>query len=146
MKDVAEFLAYAVKLEEQAARCFDELADVMDTHGNREVRDFFRKMAEFSRLHLAEAKARSGFQDIPVVMDAFESPEVAAYQAMDPLIALEEALQYALDAERRGHAFYAQYMDHQDPEVRAMAKEFADEEAMHVFELEKWVERSKKCA
>ncbi len=146
MKDVAEFLAYAVKLEEQAARCFDELADVMESHGNREVRDFFRQMAEFSRMHLGEAKARSGFQDLPVVVEGFESPEVTVYQAMDPLIAMEEALQYALEAERRGHAFYAQYMDHQDPEIRVMAKEFADEEAMHVFELEKWVERSKKIA
>jgi rubrerythrin len=56
MNDVAEFLAYAIKLEEDAAARFSDLAESMKTYGNREVADFFGKMAHFSRLHLAEAR------------------------------------------------------------------------------------------
>ena len=65
MNDVAEFLAYAIKLEEDAAARFSDLAESMKTYGNREVAEFFGKMAHFSRLHLAEARKRAGFHTLP---------------------------------------------------------------------------------
>jgi rubrerythrin len=65
MNDVAEFLAYAIKLEEDAAARFSDLAESMKTYGNREVAEFFGKMAHFSRLHLAEARKRAGFHKLP---------------------------------------------------------------------------------
>ena len=58
------------------------------------------------------------------------------------MIDTRNALELALDGERRGHAFYAGIASTtEDPEVRAMAQEFAAEEAEHVAELEKWIGR-----
>jgi hypothetical protein len=43
MNDVAEFLAYAIKLEEDAAARFSDLAESMKTYGNREVAEFLAR-------------------------------------------------------------------------------------------------------
>ena len=59
------FLAHAVRLEEEAAAGFSELADAMDTLGNPDAAEFFRRMAEFSRRHLAQARARVGARPLP---------------------------------------------------------------------------------
>lgn len=145
MKDVAEFLAHAIKLEQDAALRFDGLADSMSSHGNLEVAAFFRKMAEFSRLHLADAKARSGFHAMPQMgPDDYcwpngESPEMADWLAGDAMNAVIDAIEYALESEKRGQAFYQAVFDEsKDPEVRVMAEEFAAEEGDHVAQLEVW--------
>ena len=65
MDDIYIFLAHAVQLEVEAARRFEELAEQMRSAGNSEVQEFFQRMAEFSRRHLSEAKARSGFRPLP---------------------------------------------------------------------------------
>ena len=59
-----EFLAYAVKVEEDAAMHFDKLASEMDECGNQEVAKLFRQLAGGSRLPLAEAKSRAGSFDV----------------------------------------------------------------------------------
>lgn len=61
MDNIRRFLAHAVRLEAEAARRFDELADHLDTLGNAEVSALFRQFADFSRLHLKEAMARGDF-------------------------------------------------------------------------------------
>ncbi len=43
MESVEEFLAYAIKLEQEAALRFGQLADAMATAGNREVMELFRR-------------------------------------------------------------------------------------------------------
>lgn len=149
--DPALFLAHACALEEEAANRFSDLAEAMKTYGNLEVASFFSKMAEFSRLHLAEARKRSGFRDIPALApEAFqwpdgESPEAASMEGSHYLMTVDYALDLALDSERRGQAFYAEVArTTSDPEVRMMAEEFAAEEADHVAELERWVSRFPK--
>jgi hypothetical protein len=68
-----------------------------------------------------------------------ESPETAAIWAADPMIGREQALEVALEAERAGLAYYQSILDStQDPEIRALAKEFVEEETMHVSELQRW--------
>jgi hypothetical protein len=49
MESVEEFLAYAIKLEQEAALRFGQLADAMATAGNREVMELFRRLSEYSR-------------------------------------------------------------------------------------------------
>ena len=61
---VEEFLGYAVKVEEDAAIHFEELAVEMDKVGNKEIADLFAQLGEYSRLHLAEAKKRAGSVDV----------------------------------------------------------------------------------
>jgi rubrerythrin len=52
-----------------------------------------------------------------------------------------DALQLALASERRGHAYYAAIAaTTPDQELRAIATEFADEESLHVVELERLIE------
>jgi rubrerythrin len=146
MESVEEFLAYAVALERKAADRFAQLADAMASYGNKEVGSLFRRLSDYSRLHLADAQARSGFRDIPNIRaDEFEwpdleSPETAAIWAVDPFIGREQALEIALDAETAGQVFYQKLADTMtDPEIQVLAAEFAEEESGHVAELEKWI-------
>ena len=148
MEDISLFLAHAVELEREAARRYEELADSMRTEGNAAVEKFFRQMAIFSRKHLALAMERGGFRQIPVLTaGAYQwpdgiSPEQFDWIGVDCMIDTHNALELALDGERRGHAFYADIASTTgDPEVKAMAREFAAEEAEHVVELEKWIGR-----
>lgn len=148
MEDITVFLAHAVELEREAARRYEELAECMTGNHLPEIENFFRRMATFSRKHLALAMERGGFRQLPVLSaedymwpDGI-SPEQFDWIGVDAMINVNNALDLALDGERRGHAFYADIASSTgDPEVRAMAQEFADEESEHVAELEKWIGR-----
>ncbi len=146
METVEEFLAYAIRLEQEAALRFGQLADAMATAGNREVMGLFRRLSEYSRLHLTDARARAGFRELPKLKSGdfdwpdIESPEAAAIWAADPLIGREQALQVALQAESAGLAYYQGVLDStKDPEIRALAREFVAEETLHVAELQRWI-------
>ena len=146
METVEEFLAYAIRLEQEAALRFGQLADAMATAGNREVMGLFRRLSEYSRLHLTDARARAGFRDLPELKSGefewpdIESPEAAAIWAADPLIGREQALQVALQAEKAGLAYYQTVLDSTtDPEIKALAREFVAEETLHVAELQRWI-------
>jgi rubrerythrin len=146
MHTVEEFLAYSIHLEAEAAARFGELADAMTSGGNREVAQLFRRLSDYSKLHLADAKARAGFREIPeIAPEAFvwpdlESPEAAAIWGADPMIGRAEALQIALAAEKAGHDYYKHVLDTtDDPEIKILAAEFVEEEAGHVAELKKWI-------
>jgi rubrerythrin len=148
MNSVEEFLVYAARLEQEAALRFDELADAAKSFENEEVAAFFRQMAHFSRLHLEEARKRGGFRDLPEMSpgqfqwpDA-ESPEAAAIVGADPNMDVIQAMDVALEAEKRGLSFYADVLSKTtDPEVRVMAREFVEEEAEHVRAIERWISR-----
>jgi len=146
--DIETFLAHAVQLEREAARRYEELAAAMGTEGNRELKEFFGRMAFFSRKHLAEATARSGFREIPEIAPAdFQwpdgvAPETAGWAGVDAQMGPRDALLLALDGERSGHAYYAAVAaTTSDPELRTLASEFTAEEAEHVRELEKLIAR-----
>ena len=144
MNDVERFLAHAVRLEREAARRYEELSSAMQTDGNRELKEFFSRMAHYSRLHLADASSRAGFRDLPALpAEEYEwpdgtSPETAAWAGVDAQMDARAALELALDGERRGHAYYAAIAaTTQDAELRTIAGTFANEEADHVTQLEK---------
>lgn len=146
MESVEEFLAYAINLEREAADRYQQLALAMDAYGNREVGKLFHRLSAYSRMHLGQAQARSGFRDMPKMKPEdflwpnLESPETAAIWGADPLLGRQHALEIALDAETAGYEFYKSVLDAtRDPEIRMMAKEFVEEEAEHVSELQKWI-------
>jgi rubrerythrin len=145
-ESVENFLAHAINLEQEAADRFGQLADAMDSCGNREVGKLFRQLSDYSRMHLADARARSGFRDIPALKhDEFkwpglESPETAAIWATDPFVGREEALEIALEAETGAYDYYKGVLDNtRDPEIEVLAKEFVEEESGHVAELRRWI-------
>lgn len=144
MQDVEIFLAHAIALEREAARRYEELAAAMGTEGNAELRRFFTEMAGYSRKHLAEAVARGGFREVPALApDEFQwpdgvSPEVADWVGVDASLDARGALKLALDSEHRCHAWYAAVaVTTPDAELKALALEFAAEEAEHMVALEK---------
>jgi rubrerythrin len=147
MKNVEEFLAHTIQLESEAALRFGQLADAMTTVGNKQVGKLFRRLADYSLLHLGDAKARAGFRTLPEMQAGdyrwpdIESPEAAAIWAADPFIGIEQALQVALDAETAGLNFYADVLENtQDSEIQVLAKEFVEEESQHVAELKRWIQ------
>lgn len=149
-ESVEYFLAYALKVEQEAALRFGQLADSMEAAGNRDAAKIFRKMSVFSQMHYAEARARAGYHEIPVMLPHeyqwpdYESPETAAIWAADPMIAKDQALEIALEAERRGRDFYASVLARTtDPEVKAFAAEFTEEETEHVQWMLRWIEEDK---
>jgi len=152
-ENVDVFLAYALKVEQEAALRFAQLADAMGAAGNRDAEKIFRKMSMFSQMHYAEARARARYHDLPGMKPGdfqwqdFESPETAAIWAADPLIAKDQALEIALDAERAAHDFYAQVLRRtDDPEVKALASEFVVEEGEHVQWMLRWIAEDKANA
>ena len=149
MKTLEVFLAHAVTVEDEAAQRYDELADVMDVHHNDEVAALFRRMAGYSRRHLAEATERAesagGLPDLKpweYEWGTGESPESGPIGDSHYLMTPHHALQLAMKAERGARDFYAGIAAHaEDPNIRAAAEEFAEEEAEHVAELKRWLER-----
>ncbi|MCV2218941.1 rubrerythrin [Thauera sp. Sel9] len=148
MNGIRKFLAHAVRLEAESARRFDELAEHMATHGNAEVEAVFRRFADFSRLHLEDAMERAGFRhvrDLP--QDGYEwphgePPEAAPWWGVDGLMDVEAALRLALESEQGGLDFYRSIAaGSADPLVKAMAAEFAAEEAEHVAMLHEMLAR-----
>lgn len=146
MNTVGEFLSYAVKLEEEAALRFGELSDVMQSCGNHDVAKLFRRLSDYSRMHLADARARATFRDMPVLKPEeynwpdLESPETAGIWVADPLIGRGQALEIARDAEEASLRFYKNIFETTtDPEIRVLAKEFFEEESEHVSEIQKWI-------
>jgi rubrerythrin len=146
MNNVELFLAHAIQLEREAARRYEELTAAMTTEGNAELKEFFARMAFFSRKHLAEALARGGFRDLPnMAPDDYQwpdgtSPETAEWAGVDAQMDGVDALHLALGSERRGHAYYAAIAaTTQDMELRGIAGEFAAEEAQHIAELERLI-------
>ncbi len=149
MEGIRHFLAHAIRLEAESARRFDELAEHLDTLGNAEVSAFFRQMADYARLHLNEALARSGFRHVSELpAEGYdwpdgESPEAASWWGVDGLMDVPAAMELALESEQRGLAFYATIATTtRDPRVQAMAEEFAVEEAEHVAEIQRRMGRS----
>jgi rubrerythrin len=148
MTDIDTFLAYSVALEEEAAERHDELADMMEVHNNPDVAATFRKLAYYSRLHAQEIRDRSQGADLPRIApwdfgwETMEGPETADIGDMNYLMTTAQALHVAQGNEQRAHDFYrAISTESPDPEVRAVAAEFADEEQEHLALLEQWLSR-----
>ena len=144
MNSVQTFLAHAIRLESAAAQRSDELAAAMQTWGNREVEAFFRKMADYSRLHLAEAMARGGFRQVAELpADDYEwpdgvDPETPDWWGVDGMMGIEQAIENALEGEKRGLAYYEGVAaGTSNMKLKALAEEFAAEEREHVAELER---------
>ena len=148
IKSVEAFFGYAVKVEQDAAIHYDQLGAAMEKVGNAEVAELFRQLADYSRLHLEEAKKRAGAIDYNLYVPAnyvwpdHATPERTDLWTGDPALSRLGALKAALLGERRGLEFYHSVAGFsKDPEIVKQAKEFVKEEAEHVEILERWIAR-----
>lgn len=151
--DLDIFLTYSVALEEEAAERHDELADMMEVHNNPDVAATFRKLAHYSRLHAQEIRDHSRGHSLPVIApwdfgwDSMEGPETADIGDVNYLMNTAQALEIAMRNEKRAHDFYFEISrSNPNPEVGALAGEFADEEKEHLELLERWMAKTPESA
>ena len=145
--DLDTFLAYSIALEEEAAERHDELADMLDVHNNPGVAATFRKLVHYSRLHAQEIRDHSKGRKLPVIApwdfgwENMEGPETADIGDVNYLMNSAHALQIAMGNEQRAHDFYYEISrESPDPEIKALAGEFAEEEKEHLDLLKMWMD------
>ncbi|MBK9219366.1 MAG: 2Fe-2S iron-sulfur cluster binding domain-containing protein [Uliginosibacterium sp.] len=148
MKTLDTFLSYAVMLEEDSAVHYEELSANMEACGNTDVAALFKQLGKYSRMHLAEAKAKCARYDATLTLPASSawpdnvSPEIVKQWAGDADMTRLDALKVALQGERRGYEFYYSVANTTaDKEIRAVAKEFVREEFEHVETLKLWIDK-----
>ncbi len=157
-----QFLRCAARLEADAADGYDTLyhrlddrlhhrpSSETDRRVHAEVQELFRSFARFSRMHLNDVLAiqrRELAREYPVDDDRYVWPD--GFSPENPLAVVEldeitplKALEYALEIERRACDFYAHVAGStRSAQVQELAQEFAEEEAEHVTELQRWIER-----
>ncbi len=153
MNSLDLFLAHALRLEEDSAIQYEEMADALETHHKSDVSRLFRKMAHYSRLHLAEAERLAAGRAIPR-LKTWEyqwpnaiSPEAATAEDADYGMNDYDALRLALKGEQGGLDFYQGVADSTtDPKIRDFAMEFVEEETEHVQILKDWIKRTPRTA
>ncbi|MCL4767190.1 MAG: ferritin family protein [Hyphomicrobiaceae bacterium] len=136
---VGELLAHALRMEEEAEERYRLLADQMETHNNPELAGLFRKLAGHEAHHAEEIRAQIGRMELPGLESwdhswgGPESPEAVDFGAIRYTTTPRQALQLALDAERRAFEFFDRIAAAAgDPELKRWAAEFAAEEDEHV--------------
>lgn len=145
---VEEFLAHALALETEAAEGYEEVGDSMAVHNNPEVAELFHGFARNGRKHADQVRTLAEGKSLPKIApwdfkwgdDA--SPETPSRDRLHYLMTPAQALALALRAERGAQTFYAGVAESSpNAEVRALAAEFAAEEAEHVRLLTDWIEK-----
>ena len=106
--DVLDLAIYA---EEEAEEQYEHFAILMETGHNREVAEFFRKMAGRERLHrdqLAERRHALYPNVGPNLANRAVWGVEAPYRAKAaPSMPVTDAFKIALDSEKRAHDYYA---------------------------------------
>ena len=148
LNNIAELLAHALALEEEAAERYAELAEVMVTHNNPDAAELFRRMAVIEQRHVDEIRqqiARRALTDLPSAhyrWVGLEGPETTDHADLHYLMTPRQALLLALRNEQRARDYYVAIAQHSsDPEVTELASELAEEECEHVEWVEQWLER-----
>ena len=143
--DIHIFLAHAVRLEFETEETYLKLVDFMASQGNRDLAEFFREMAGFSRLHGETAMKRGGFDDSTDIHNILDSwtgssdSEVPDMKNFTSMLDLDSAMAQALAAEHHAVTFYEGVArTTTDSETRLLAEEFAAEERGHVLALERF--------
>ncbi|MBX3643433.1 MAG: ferritin family protein [Rubrivivax sp.] len=150
---IEELMLQALAIEREAVARYEELADMMATHNNREVAGLFRQMAGYERHHVEHILSEMGWAEDMVaprrggMWTTPESPEAVPIEEMHYLMHPWHALQLALAAERRAQGFFAMLAASAGSDgVRRAAEQMRDEEAEHVALVESWLARVQRPA
>lgn len=136
---VPELLAHALAMETEATERYGELADQMEMHRKKSVAAIFRRLERAERSHLEELTRRCAGMALPhyapweFQWSAREAPETIAIEKVHYHLSVREAVELALEHERRATAFFSEVAASGAPaEVVALAMEFAEEEREHI--------------
>ncbi|MCC6849853.1 MAG: ferritin family protein [Deltaproteobacteria bacterium] len=133
MKDALDL---AILIEEEAYDRYSELADQLTQHDTPDAAHFFRLMMANEEKHRAAladrrdamfASAACGMTRA-MIFDV-EAPD---YDEVRAFMTLRQALETALRAEQKAHAFFVAALERiTDPTVRTLFEELAAEEVLH---------------
>ncbi len=141
-----ELMAQALQMELEAVQRYNEFADMMETHNNPEVGQWFRKMAEVEGKHASQILDSMGWSAQPAyfvqapMFDGFEAPENAALDQVHYLMKPWHVLQMALANEERAERFFDRLAGLAELDaVREAALALRDEEREHVELVKSWM-------
>lgn len=136
---VAELLAHALHIEEEAEERYRMLGDQMEVHNNPDLAVMFRRFAGHEAHHAEEIRQQMKGLGIPEISPlqrkwgAPDSPEAVDFTSLRYNMTPWHALQLALKAERSAFDFFDRIAKvAADPELKKWAEEFRAEEAEHV--------------
>jgi rubrerythrin len=139
VSSLRDLYAVAWQIEADAVARYEMLATQMETHNNPELAYVFRDLARAEGIHAAEIERMAGGQEIKTHAlgvanwKRTESPESADLAEAHYLMTRADALRMALAGEERALAFFRDLVrTATDPELKALAAKFADEESEHV--------------
>jgi len=149
MKTVAHLYAHAIAIEREAAARYSEFAERMADLGNEAAAEVFATLARLEAEHLDELVKRTTGMALPELagheyawLDA-GAPETAARELVFRLLTPRQALEIALQGEKRAAAFFESVvLNAGDPMLCALAVEMAADEADHIVMIEKLLERT----
>jgi rubrerythrin len=143
---LSDFMAQAIAMELEARERYEEFADAMEAHNNREVAAMFRKLATIEGKHADQLLAQMGWSELPVLprveFEGFEGPETAPVDAVHYLMKPWHVLQLALACEQRAVRFFERLAQGaNDDAVRRAALEMAEDEREHVALVRAWMQK-----
>jgi rubrerythrin len=148
---LTEFMAQAWLMEVEAAQRYNEFADAMEMHNNRDVAAMFRTMAGYETKHADAIMVEMGWTEFPPVTPrsgdwpGAEGPETAPGDAVHYLMQPWHALALSLAAERRAEQFFVELARVAKVDsVRRAARELAAEEREHVELVLEWMKKVPK--
>ena len=149
MKTVSHLYAHAIAIEREAAARYSEFAQRMADLGNETAAEVFATLARLEAEHLDELVKRTTGMALPELaaheyawLDA-GAPETAARELVFRLLTPRQALEIALQGEKRAAAFFESVvLSAGDPMLCALAIEMAADEADHIVMIEKLLERT----
>ncbi len=138
-EDELLFLAHSVALEQEAADRLYELADAMEVHNNRSLKNLFLELADFSERHAEDVERHCKGKPLPLLKaweyswPEEESPELFYYSQVHYMMTAQQALQVALEVEQSALRFYQNVAENTgNAAIKVLAESFAQEEADHV--------------
>ena len=134
--DLKDALDLAILIEEEAGDIYLEFAEQMENQHTAEAAKFFRTMIENEKKHgweLAERRAKLfGKEPRRVDRSMLFNVEAPEYEKARAFMSRREALNVALECERKAQAFFRGALEHvSNPEVKNLFQELAEEEVHH---------------
>jgi rubrerythrin len=134
--DLRDALDLAILIEEEAGERYHEFADQLENQHTAEAAGFFRTMIANEAKHGEELSVRRKklFGEAPRRVDRsllwdVEAPE---YEQARAFMSHRQALEVALESEKKARAFFADALKHvTDPDVKKLFRELGEEEALH---------------
>jgi rubrerythrin len=142
---VAEFYAHALAIEREASERYAEFQRHFAERGEEVLAGLCGNLARLEHEHFTQLVRASGHMPLPAIAEGeyqwldSGSPEAPAREVLFRIANPRQLLEVALQAEYGALAFFEQVVrTTRDPEVRALAREMAAEEAQHV----RWVQNA----